>query len=234
MRYSKKFVVLILLTVIIILTVIITSSVNISFNIAQSDDHASTLPAQLILLSIPSLVYFTIHRRRGEKWRNVLENLGLKGCEGIYFLEGLGVVVVFGGGLLWLILRVVPSNLLESPMVSTSVYTGWSLSLSSFIFALLREAFYVALGEEIFFRGLLGGWLEQRYGFVTGNTMQALVFLLPHLLLLLVSLSFWVVVVVQFLAGWVMGWLRSRSGSIMPGWLAHSLVNALGALLTMG
>ena len=119
-------------------------------------------------------------------------------------------------------------------MVSVSVYAGWSLSLSSFVYALLREAFYVALGEEILFRGLLGGFLERRFGFMKGNTMQAFVFLIPHLLLLLVSLSFWVVVVVQFLAGWIMGWLRSRSGSILPGWLAHSLVNALGALSTMG
>jgi len=128
----------------------------------------------------------------------------------------------------------VPSSVLESPMVSISVYAGWSLSLSSFMFALLREAFYVALGEEFFFRGLLGGYLERRFGFMKGNTIQAFIFLLPHLLLLLVSLSFWVVVVVQFLAGWVLGWLRSRSGSIMPGWIGHSLANALGALVTMG
>jgi membrane protease YdiL (CAAX protease family) len=101
------------------------------------------------------------------------------------------------------------------------------------MFALLREAFYVALGEEVFFRGMLGGWLVRRFGFMKGNTMQALVFLLPHLLLLLVSLSFWVVVVAQFLAGWAVGWLRSRSDSIFPGWLAHSLMNALGALSTM-
>ena len=163
----------------------------------------------------------------------MLEKLGLKGCKCTYFLEGLGIVVTIGG-LMWLVLGMVPSSLLESPKVSTSVYTGLSLSLSSFIFALLREAFYVALGEEIFFRGLLGGWLEQRFGFMKGNTMQAFVFLLPHLLLLLVSLSFWLVVIVQFLAGWALGCLRSRSGSILPGWLAHSLMNALGALLTMG
>ncbi len=191
------------------------------------------IPAQLILFSIPSLIYLTVQMRRGEKWRSVLEDLGLKGCKGTYFLESLWIVVVFGG-LMWLVMHVVPNDLLESPDVSTSVYTGLSLSLSSFMFALLREAFYVALGEEIFFRGLLGGWLEQRFGFVKGNTMQACVFLLPHLLLLLVSLSFWVIIVVQFLAGWVLGWLRSRSGSIMPGWLAHSLMNALGALSTMG
>jgi membrane protease YdiL (CAAX protease family) len=167
------------------------------------------------------------------KWRNVLKSLGLKGCKGSFYLESIGIAVAIGG-LIWLALRMVPPSVLENPMISVSVYAGWPLSLTSFMFALLREAFYVALGEEVFFRGMLGGWLVRRFGFMKGNTMQALVFLLPHLLLLLVSLSFWVVVIVQFLAGWAMGWLRSKSGSIFPGWLAHSLMNALGALSTMG
>ena len=101
------------------------------------------------------------------------------------------------------------------------------------MYAWIREAFYVTFGEEIFFRGLLGGWLERRIGFRVGNVVQAVVFLLPHLLLLMVSTSFWLVVVVQFLAGWVLGWLRSRSGSIFPGWLAHSLINVVGALASM-
>jgi hypothetical protein len=30
-----------------------------------------------------------------------------------------------------------------------------------------------------------------------------------------------------------LGWLRHRSESILPGWLAHSLINALGALSIM-
>jgi membrane protease YdiL (CAAX protease family) len=194
---------------------------------------ALDVPAQLILFSIPSLIYFTIQTRRGEKWRSVLKNLGLNGCNRAFYLEGVGVTVAVGG-LMLLALRMVPSSVLESPMVSVSVYAGWPLSLSSFMYALLREAFYVTLGEEILFRGLLGGYLERRFGFMKGNTVQAFIFLLPHLLLLLVSLSFWAVVVVQFLAGWVMGWLRSRSGSILPSWLTHSLMNVLGALSTMG
>lgn len=191
------------------------------------------VPAQLILFSIPSLIYFTLQTRRGEKRRSVLKNLGLKECNSAYYLKGVGAAAAVGA-LMWLALRMVPSSVLESPTVSTSVYAGWPLSPSSFTYALLREALYVALGEEILFRGLLGGYLERRYGFTKGNTIQAFIFLLPHLLLLLVSLSFWAVVAVQFLAGWAVGWLRSRSGSILPGWLAHSLMNALGALSAMG
>ena len=190
------------------------------------------LPLQLIVLSIPSLIYATVRRRRGEKWNEVFEKIGCQGCRPIYFLWSLGVIILVGG-LGWLAFRAVPSDVLQDPNINISDYTGWTLSVTSFLLVWLREAFYVALGEEIFFRGFLGGWLVRRLGFVIGNTVQALVFLLPHLLLLLVSQSLWPIIIVQFIAGWLLGWLRYRSNSILPGWLAHSLTNALGALAAM-
>jgi membrane protease YdiL (CAAX protease family) len=190
------------------------------------------IPAQLILLLIPSIIYLTVKRRLGEKWEHILVDLGWTGSKNTYFLQSLGMASVIGA-LMLVILQMIPKSVLESPMVSTSFYAEWSPSLISFVYAWIREAFYITLGEEIFFRGLLGGWLERRIGFWVGNAVQAVVFLLPHLLLLMVSTSFWLVVVLQFLAGWVLGWIRSRSGSILPGWLAHSLMNAVGALASM-
>ena len=191
------------------------------------------LPLQLIVLGIPSLIYVAVRRRRGEKWKEVFEKIGWRGSRRIYFLWSL-VVIILVGGLGWLALQAVPSEVLQDPNINISDYTGWTLSLSSFLLVWLREAIYVALGEEIFFRGFLGGWLVRRLGFAIGNTIQALVFILPHLLLLLVSQSLWLIIIVQLIAGWLMGWLRCRSNSILPGWLAHSLSNAIGALSAMG
>jgi len=191
------------------------------------------LPLQLIVLGIPSLIYVAVRRRRGEKWKEVFEKIGWRGSRRIYFLWSL-VVIILVGGLGWLALQAVPSEALQDPNINISDYTGWTLSLSSFLLVWLREAIYVALGEEIFFRGFLGGWLVRRLGFAIGNTIQALVFILPHLLLLLVSQSLWLIIIVQLIAGWLMGWLRCRSNSILPGWLAHSLSNAIGALSAMG
>ena len=191
------------------------------------------LPLQLIVLCIPSLIYVAVRRRRGEKWKEVFEKIGWQGSRPIYFLWSL-VVIILVGGLGWLALQAVPSEVLQDPSINISDYTGWTLSLSSFLLVWLREAIYVALGEEIFFRGFLGSWLVRRLGFAIGNTIQALVFILPHLLLLLVSQSLWLIIIVQLIAGWLMGWLRCRSNSILPGWLAHSLSNAIGALSAMG
>jgi membrane protease YdiL (CAAX protease family) len=190
------------------------------------------LPLQLIVLTIPSLVYAALRRRLGERWDEVLGKIGWQGSRPIFFLWSLGAVIVVGG-LGWLAFQAVPSEVLQDPNINISDYAGWTLSLTSFLLVWLREAIYVALGEEILFRGFLGGWLFRRLGFARGNTVQALVFLLPHLVLLLVSRSLWPVILVQLIAGWLLGWLRYRSNSILPGWLAHSLTNALGALAAM-
>jgi len=184
------------------------------------------------VLTIPSLVYVAVRRRLGERWDEVLGKIGWQGSRPVFFLWGSGVVIVVGG-LGWLALQAVPSEVLQDPSVNTSDYAGWTLSLTSFLLVWLREAIYVALGEEVFFRGFLGGWLVRRLGFASGNTVQAFLFLLPHLLLLLVSRSLWPVIIVQLIAGWLLGLLRYRSNSILPGWLAHSLTNALGALAAM-
>jgi membrane protease YdiL (CAAX protease family) len=190
------------------------------------------LPLQLIVLAVPSLVYIVVRRRLGDRWADVLAKIGWQGSRSVFFLWGLGVVIVVGG-LGWLAFQAVPSEVLQDPNINVSDYTGWALSLTSFLLVWLREAIYVALGEEILFRGLLGGWLFQRLGFARGNTVQAFLFLLPHLLLLLVSQRLWPVILVQLIAGWLLGLLRYRSNSILPGWFAHSLTNALGALAAM-
>lgn len=191
-----------------------------------------TIPLQLIVLSIPALVYAVVQKRRADNWSEALGKIGWNTSRPIYFLYGLGVAILTGG-LAWLAFRFIPSDVLQSPNINISDYAEWTQSVASFLQAWLREAIYTALGEEIFFRGLLGGWLVRRFGFAVGNSVQALIFLLPHLLLLLVSLSLWPIVLVQLLAGWLLGWLRYRSDSILPGWLAHSLLNAFGALGAM-
>lgn len=172
-------------------------------------------------------------KQRGERWDEIFRKIGWQGSRPVYFLWGLGVLIITGG-LGWLAFQTIPSEVFQDPNLNVSAYTGWTPSIASFLAVLLREAIYVALGEEIFFRGFLGGWLVRRLGFKIGNTIQALIFLLPHLLLLLASFSLWSIVLVQAITGWLLGWLRYRSNSILPGWLAHSLANALGALAVMG
>lgn len=125
------------------------------------------LPLQLIVVSIPSLVFITVLRRRGEKWSKVLEKIGWQGSRPVYFLLALGAMIIVGW-LGWLALQVAPAEVLQDPNVNISDYAGWTLGVTSFLLVWLREAVYVALGEEILFRGFLGGWLIRWLGFGEG------------------------------------------------------------------
>jgi membrane protease YdiL (CAAX protease family) len=190
-------------------------------------------PLQTVIWSIPSIAVVVFHKLRSETWRDSFSKVGWRGAGIRYLAAGLGL------GFLTLVLlpvlrQLIPAQVMSDPGLANSQYRGWSIGIGSFFLALVYEAFYVALGEEVFFRGFLGAALIRRLGFHAGNFIQAVVFLLPHLLLLTAGLGLWPLLIMQFLMGWVQGWLLHRSGSILPGWLSHSLGNAFGALLFMG
>lgn len=190
------------------------------------------IPLQTIVLSLPSAIYALVRHWRGATWRAALSLVGWQGSS-LRFL-GIGLVLGLVPGLLLPALpSLLPPELANSPNVANSRFATWSATPVSFVLAWAYEAIYVALGEESFFRGFLGGLLVRRLGFAAGNLVQAGIFLLPHLLILSVSAALWPQLVAQFLAGWLQGWLFYRSGSNLPGWIAHSLGNAFGALAFM-
>ncbi len=185
---------------------------------------------QLFIFSLPSLIYLLVHWHRKTDLRQIWSDLGVSGCRWLDLAWGLAVAAL-GFLLAQLTYRLVPAQVLLAPGLAMSHYTGWEVNLSTLALILLREGLFTALGEELFFRGLLGGWLVRRLGFIRGNMLQALLFLVPHLLVLLVDTRLWPLLVAPLALGWRLGWLRHRAGNILPGWLAHTLANALSFLL---
>jgi membrane protease YdiL (CAAX protease family) len=165
-------------------------------------------------------------------WGDALHLVGWRGASLRYI--GLGALMGLIPGLLLLsVPAILPAELTSDPNIANTRYAGMTASPWSFLQAFIYEAIYIALGEESFFRGFLGGLLMRRLGFHLGNVIQALIFLLPHLLILTISLALWPLILAQFIAGWLQGWLFFKSGSILPGWLAHALGNSFGALAFM-
>lgn len=190
------------------------------------------IPIQPILLSLPSTIYIIVKKYQKQEWHDISKKIGLRLPRPKYL--GIGFALGLIPGLITLIFpNLLPSFLLDQEQIAQTVYTNWNLSFISFSLAFIREAFYTALGEEIFFRGFLGGILIRKFGFVVGNGIQSLLFVLPHLLLLTISLKLWPLLLLQLFGGWVYGWLFYKTDSIIPSWLAHSLGNAFGALLFM-
>ncbi|MDR2348561.1 MAG: CPBP family intramembrane metalloprotease [Bifidobacteriaceae bacterium] len=178
--------------------------------------------AEFVLLCLPTLIYLVVQSHgKDRSGRAAMNRAGISwGAPSAYgWALALVLPLVLTG---WLAVALVPAGTLEAPGVSiaqlTSVGAAGGIALR-------------ALGEEVFFRGLLGGVLNRRLGFGWGNLLQAVLFLLPHLALLLVDIQMWPVVPVQFAAGWLLGWLRFKTGTFVPGAAVHVLANIAAGLI---
>lgn len=107
----------------------------------------------------------------------------------------------------------------------------WALP-SILVFAIIQTG----LSEEIFFRGFLGKRFINRFGFNVGNTIQAFLFGFIHGIPFGVITGNGVVMVLMSLLpasiGWIQGWMNEKyaSGSIIPSWTTHAVMNILSAL----
>lgn len=189
------------------------------------------VPIQPLLLCLPALIYY-LKQRKVLGNSEILVRLGIKAGPLKYYSWGLlagGAAVALGYGLLK------QSGLATSQMEHTNfaVYSLWTFSIGNLLLAALRETVYTTFGEEILFRGLLAGWLFRKFSFGKGNLIQTGAFLLPHLALLGISLKLWPVMILIAAVGWVLGYLRYKSGSIFPGLLAHTVANTVAAVWAM-
>ncbi|MGC5012856.1 type II CAAX prenyl endopeptidase Rce1 family protein [Streptosporangium sp. DT93] len=179
---------------------------------------------ELVLYCVPALVYVIVQSRgRDETFTSASARVGAtRGSASAY---GWALVVLLPLVLAsWLAIVLIPAEILETPGVSIARLTSVSVAVG----VVAR-----AVGEEVFFRGLLGGVLMRRLGFPWGNLLQALLFLAPHLLLLLIDARLWPILPVQFAAAWLLGWLRHRTGTFVPGAAVHVIANITAGLITL-
>jgi uncharacterized protein len=112
------------------------------------------------------------------------------------------------------------------------------LSGSSIVILLIIALLKTSLSEEILFRGFIAKRLVKGIGFKQGNILQSLIFGIIHLVL------FWQftntslaplmgIFVFSTAAGWTVGYIKEKygNGSIIPGWIAHGLGNAISYFL---
>lgn len=179
---------------------------------------------ELIIFTLPSACYLRVLRRRGCPPGQARAAVGWRAGD----LPAYGLAVAVAVVLLpvtYLALRAIPHGAFVTSDHLHVTYGRASNAAGYLAIALL------AVAEEILFRGFVAGILFRRFGFAAGNAIQALIFLAPHLLLLLVSTALWPLLPVQLLAGWLLGALRWKSASIGPCSVAHVAANVLAPLL---
>lgn len=179
---------------------------------------------ELLLFSLPSFFYIRALQRRGKTSTEARAAVGWRMAR----MPMYGLAVLVSAALLpitYVALQAISGGALDTSSRLHVTY-GNATTLGGYVSVAL-----LAVAEEILFRGLLGGILVRRCGFAVGNALQALIFLVPHLLLLLVSAALWPLLPVQLASGWLLGWLRHKSCSIGPCSLAHIIANVLAPLL---
>lgn len=98
--------------------------------------------------------------------------------------------------------------------------SGFSLLTAVTLF--LYIALLQPIVEELLFRGILYGWLRRSQSFAVTNVLCAGAFGIVHFQL--------IAILIGFILGLVMGWLRERSNSVLAPILMHQVYN--GATLT--
>jgi membrane protease YdiL (CAAX protease family) len=178
-----------------------------------------TLPVLLALETAAVLggVYFSLVRTRRLTW----EDLGwARVSPGWIVIGALSSLAIFAAMIaIQMVLATVAGELRIG--VLPPMFDAFPLSLPGFLASLLFGAVTVPIAEEFFFRGLLFRWINDRWGFVPGAGVSALVFAVAHPPAAGSAPMI-------FLIGIALAYLYERSGSLWPSIALHMVNNAIG------
>jgi membrane protease YdiL (CAAX protease family) len=189
---------------------------------------ASALGNVMLLAGLPLLVYWAYQRwRHGRGFAEVARRAGLRLGE----LRVLGYCAAFAAVMVGALVIWPPP--LEPWLGEGSAFRsfeGLGFGPIAVGTALLYGVVKTGFAEELLFRGLIAGSLARRLPVLWANVVQAAVFLVPHLLLLLVMPEIWWFLPLVFLGALFLGWARIASDSMLGPWLIHAALNVTTAL----
>ncbi|MBR6380207.1 MAG: CPBP family intramembrane metalloprotease [Lachnospiraceae bacterium] len=188
---------------------------------------------QLLLFSLIPVLVWVITARKKESF---FTWIGLKKPVCPEAGKTLGLTLLATAGYIaamLLSIRILP----EGVTTAGSQFAGQGLSMipAAVFYAFVRTA----LSEEIVFRGFLLKRLQSRFGFVSANTIQAVLFGMLHgIPFFLVTRSVGSLLLLTLLPalfGWFEGWLNEKrcDGSIVPSWILHGCVNLVTTILSL-
>ena len=197
-----------------------------------AEDAISAILNLLLLGFIPFLLYFAYHRWRQKRTiREVAQLAGLQVGEARYIAYAAAIALVAVAAL---ILWPPPVESFIREGSPQKAFAGLGLGGQAIVLALLYGVVKTGFPEELLFRGLIAGSLSCRLPPIWANLLQAVIFLLPHLLVLRIMPEMWTMLPLIFVGALVMGWLRMKSGSMLGPALVHAALNVTICLSVAG
>ena len=193
-------------------------------------DNLASAVLQLALIGgIPFLIYFAWQKLfRKRTFQEVAQRAGLQLCDWRYAAYSLAFALL---GVTAIAIYSPSLEPLTRPGSAQRQFVGLGFTPLAIAKAFLYGAVQTGLTEELLFRGMIAGSLSRRLPFLWANIAQAFIFFLPHLLILAFAAELWPILPLVFVGGLVFGWVRIKSGSIIPSWLMHSTGNVAIALM---
>ncbi len=206
----------------VLILVVVTAGIGFAAHINFSRTaKLSSAPLFAIATGIYGLVVLAIYlfavRRTGSSWTQI----GVRKFDWwwmplvpiLTFAQFLGMFVINTQ----LILRITGKPF-ENPQIE-NITGGVRLTPIDLILLLVLVAVIAPIAEELLFRGMLYPVLRRSWGITIAVILNALLFGLAHVVLILMPGLFFV--------GLILAWVRERSGSVIPGMLIHALQNSI-------
>ena len=189
-----------------------------------------SIESAVVTQIVVAVVYVTLIAIFGYAFRPVHElpiNLRFTSARHL----GLAVLALLGligaAVLVYLLLTPVTGGLIESTRQILSVATDAKRlngqPAAAWVLAITRGCLIAPIFEEVFFRGLLIGWLRKRLANRSAIAVSAALFAAMH--------GYPIVIPYAFLFGLVTGWVRVQTGSTLNTIVMHVLDNVLFLLI---
>lgn len=183
----------------------------------------SVLMNVVILAGFPFAIYFAFHKLRHKRGLGeVAKRAGLRRGEVRYLGYSLAIALAT---VIAVLLWSPPVEMFTRAGSAQQQFLGLGFSGQSVAMALLYGIIKTGFSEELLFRGLLAGSLARRLSLFWANIVQALIFLLPHLIVVAIMPEIWWFLFIVLAMSLVKGWIRIESGSIVGPWLIHASAN---------
>lgn len=206
---------------VVMLGLAVAGAVALTRSHINRTDKLSSGPLFVAATGIYAIVILAVYlfavRRAGNSWAAIgLRGFGWRWWLMIPFLTALEFV-----GMAFINLRLLQPFTgapFENPQIET-ITGGMRLTQHDLFLLLILVAVIAPIAEELLFRGMLYPVFRYQLGAIGAIAASAFVFGLVHFIPIIIPGLIFV--------GLILGWVRERSGSVVPGMVIHALQNGI-------
>ncbi len=184
---------------------------------------------QLVLFGIVPFTWWLLTARKKEgffKW------LGIKRIKNIKEVIFPTLITIVG----FMLMGYFTLYLIRDVETATTSYAG--LGIAGVPIVIVYALVHTSLSEELLFRGFLLKRIGNKFGFITGNLLQAILFGLLHGIMFIGYAGIVKAIIIILFTGtlaFAMGYINEKKadGSILPSWSIHFISNLFSGILSL-